>query len=77
MPRSPVDACRLARVLRRVDSDELIDGQGVAGLLYLSQRNSMSAYERYPGMPRPVSDLDKVAVSCGCGAKLRSGGQCE
>jgi len=38
-----------------VDTEDLIDAQGVAELLGLSQRNSVSGYQRaYPDMPRPV-----------------------
>jgi predicted DNA-binding transcriptional regulator AlpA len=40
-----------------LDPEDLIDAQGVAELLGLSQRNSVSAQRRYPGMPRPVVDL--------------------
>ncbi len=43
---------------RTVDTDELIDAQGVADLLGLAQRNTVSLYQRrYPEMPRPVVDL--------------------
>ena len=42
----------------KVDTDDLIDAQGVADLLGLAQRNTVSLYQRrYPGMPRPVVDL--------------------
>ena len=42
----------------RVDTEDLIDAQGVADLLGLAQRNSVSTYQRrYPDMPRPVVDL--------------------
>ena len=45
---------------RRVDVDELIDAQGVAELLGLSQRNTVSSYQRrYEDMPRPVVDLGR------------------
>jgi len=41
-----------------VDTKELIDAQGVAELLGLAQRNTVSLYQRrYPDMPRPVVDL--------------------
>lgn len=41
-----------------VDTDDLIDAQGVADLLGLAQRTSVSVYQRrYPDMPRPVIDL--------------------
>ena len=43
---------------RKVDVDELIDAQGVADVLGLAQRNTVSLYQRrYPEMPRPVIDL--------------------
>jgi len=38
-----------------VKTEDLIDAQGVAELLGLAQRNTVSAYQRrYPDMPRPV-----------------------
>ena len=41
-----------------VDAEDLIDAQGVAEMLGLAQRNTVSAYQRrYPAMPRPVVDL--------------------
>ena len=43
---------------RSVDIDDLLDAQGVADLLGLSQRESVSLYQRrYPDMPRPVINL--------------------
>jgi len=43
---------------RYIDTDDVIDAQGVADLLGLSQRNTVSLYQRrYPQMPRPVIDL--------------------
>ena len=43
---------------RMVYTGELIDAQGVADLLGLAQRNTVSLYQRrYPEMPRPVIDL--------------------
>ena len=45
-------------VARRVDPDELVDARGVAEILDLAQRNTVSLYQRrYPDMPRPVVDL--------------------
>lgn len=45
---------------RWVDTDDLIDAQGVADLLGLAQRNTVSSYQRrYPDMPRSVVDLGK------------------
>jgi glutathione-regulated potassium-efflux system ancillary protein KefG len=44
----------------RVDTGDLIDAQGVAELLGLAQRNTVSSYQRrYPNMPRPVVDLGR------------------
>lgn len=45
-------------VPRYLDTEDLIDAQGVAELLGLAQRNTVSAYQRrYPAMPRPVVNL--------------------
>ena len=42
----------------RIDTDDVIDAQGVAELLGLAQRNTVSLYQkRYPDMPRPVITL--------------------
>lgn len=42
----------------RVDTEDLIDARGVAEILGLAQRNTVSLYQRrYPDMPRPVVDL--------------------
>lgn len=42
----------------RVDTEDLIDARGVADLLGLAHRNTVSVYQRrYPSMPRPVVDL--------------------
>ncbi|MBW3589869.1 MAG: hypothetical protein KY429_10660 [Actinobacteria bacterium] len=41
-----------------IRTDDLIDAQGIADLLGLAQRNTISLYQkRYPDMPRPVIDL--------------------
>ena len=41
-----------------VDTEDLIDARGIADLLGLAQRNTVSLYQnRYPEMPRPVIDL--------------------
>ena len=43
-----------------VDTGDLIDASGVAELLGLAQRNTVSLYQRrYPDMPRPVVDLGR------------------
>jgi len=45
---------------RKIDTDDVIDAQGVADLLGLAQRNTVSLYQRrYPDMPRPVIDLGR------------------
>lgn len=45
---------------RSVEVDDLVDAQGVADLLGLAQRNTVSLYQRrYPSMPRPVVDLGR------------------
>jgi hypothetical protein len=42
----------------KIDSDDLIDAGGVAGVLGLANRTSVSVYQRrYPAIPRPVVDL--------------------
>lgn len=42
----------------RVNTEDLVDAYGVAGLLGLANRTSVSVYQRrYPDMPRPVVDL--------------------
>lgn len=42
----------------KVDIEDLIDARGVAEILGLAQRNTVSLYQRrYPDMPRPVVDL--------------------
>jgi len=41
-----------------VRTEDLIDAQGIADLLGLAHRNTVSVYQkRYPKMPRPVVDL--------------------
>jgi glutathione-regulated potassium-efflux system ancillary protein KefG len=50
-------------VSRRIDPDDLVDTQGVAEVLKLSHRNSVSLYQRrYTDMPRPIVDLGKGRV---------------
>jgi predicted DNA-binding transcriptional regulator AlpA len=47
----------------RVDTDDLIDTQGVAEILGLAYRNTVPQYQqRYSDMPRPVFDLGKGRV---------------
>jgi hypothetical protein len=41
-----------------INTDDVIDGQGLAELLGLAQRHTVSSYQkRNPRMPRPVIDL--------------------
>lgn len=43
-----------------VDTDDLIDARGVAEILNLAYRNTVSQYlDRYPDMPRPIVDLGR------------------
>ena len=43
---------------RHFNADDVIDAQGVAELLGLAQRNTVSQYQRrYADMPRPIIDL--------------------
>lgn len=43
-----------------VRTEDLVDATGVAELLGLAQRNTVSLYQRrYPDMPRPVLDLGR------------------
>ena len=43
---------------RRVAVDDLIDAQGVADILHLTHRNTVSQYQRrYSDMPKPAVDL--------------------
>ena len=43
---------------RKVDVDDLLDANGVAQVLGLSHRNTVSVYQhRYSDMPRPVRDF--------------------
>ena len=52
-----------------IDPDDLVDASGVAQLLGLSHRNSVTTYlKRYPEMPRPIVDLS----SSRCRLWLRS-----
>jgi glutathione-regulated potassium-efflux system ancillary protein KefG len=45
-------------VTRKVAIEDLIDAQGVADMLGLAHRNTVSVYQhRYGHMPRPVLDL--------------------
>ena len=48
---------------RKIHPGDLTDAQGVADILKLSHRNSVSLYQRrYEDMPRPVIDLGEGRV---------------
>jgi hypothetical protein len=48
---------------RQVDLDDLLDANGVAELLGLAHRNTVSVYQhRYSDMPRPVLDFGNTRV---------------
>lgn len=47
----------------KVDLDDLLDANGVAEILGLAHRNTVSVYQhRYADMPRPVLDLGTSRV---------------
>lgn len=47
----------------QVATEDLIDAQGVADIVGLSHRNTVSQYQRrYADMPRPVLDLGRGRV---------------
>jgi len=47
----------------QVATEDLLDSQGVADVLGLSHRNTVSQYQRrYADMPRPVLDLGEGRV---------------
>jgi hypothetical protein len=53
----------LAGMGQRVDIEDLIDANGVADLLGLAHRNTVSVYQhRYPDMPRPVLNFGNGRV---------------
>ena len=55
---SLVNGRRMTSMTPMVPTEDLIDAVGVAELLGLRHRNSVSTYQhRYPDMPRPVIDL--------------------
>jgi hypothetical protein len=48
---------------RQVDLDDLVDANGVAELLGLAHRNTVSVYQhRHEDMPRPVLNLGNGRV---------------
>ena len=47
----------------KVETDDLLDAQGVADVLHLSHRNTVFQYQRkYEDMPRPAIDLGEGRV---------------
>jgi hypothetical protein len=47
----------------KVDTEDLLDAQGVADILHLTHRNTVSQYQqRYADMPRPAVDLGQRRV---------------
>jgi hypothetical protein len=56
---------------RRVDVDDLVDVNGVARLLHLSHRNSVSLYAtRYADMPRPVVEYPESRIRLWLGSEI-------
>lgn len=56
---TPVDTDQTGGV-PEINTDDLIDAQGVADMIGLKFRNAVSEYQRrYPEMPRPVVDLGR------------------
>ncbi|MGH9267354.1 MAG: hypothetical protein ACRD0D_04170 [Acidimicrobiales bacterium] len=65
---TPVGFVTMSRYL---DAEDLIDAKGVAELLGLAQRNTVSAYQRrYPAMPRPVVNLGKGCCKLWLGSEI-------
>ena len=61
-------------MVNKIDVRDLVDAQAVAEILGLSQRNTVSLYQRrYVDMPRPVIDLERVAARCGSDPRSRHG----
>lgn len=59
MTLTTVNRCSLY-MTPTIRTEDLVDAQGIADLLGLAQRNTVSGYQRrYPDMPRPVIDLGK------------------
>ena len=58
----------------KVDTDELIDAQGIADLLGLAQRNTVSLCQRrYPDTQGQALILRRVAARAGSGQWSRDG----
>lgn len=63
MTNTPVNTGQNIEVNPRIDTEDLVDAQGVADILGLrspTARNAISVYQRrYLDMPRPIVDLGK------------------
>lgn len=58
---------------RTVDVDDLVDAAAVADMLGLSQRNTVSLYQRrYSDMPRPVVDLGRGRCKMWSATEIRA-----
>lgn len=56
----------------KIDPKDLVDAQGVADILELSHRNSVSLYQRrYEEMPRPIVDLGDGRVKLWLGSEIK------
>jgi predicted DNA-binding transcriptional regulator AlpA len=55
----------------KVDTEDLLDAQGVADILQLAHRNTVSQYQqRYDDMPRPAVDLGPGRVKLWLGSEI-------
>ena len=55
--------CNLAEMMPKVETEDLIDAQGVARVLGLAHRNTVSVYQRrYREMPRPAVEVGRGRV---------------
>ena len=57
----------------KVDTEDLVDAKGVAELLGLAHRNTVSVYQRrYPDMPRPIVDLGSGRAKLWLGSDMKA-----
>jgi hypothetical protein len=57
----------------RINSEDLVDAHGVAEILGLAHRNTVSQYQkRYPEMPRPIVDFGGGRTKLWLGSEMRS-----
>jgi hypothetical protein len=60
----------------QVATEDLVDAQGVADILGLAHRNTVSQYQRmYSDMPRPVLDLGQRKVKLWLRPEIESWGK--